>query len=160
MQDVADLRHDSDHHGVGDAAARVPQQDVAETEVEPSRRGKLLWGAEPSGAADDQHAPAFVTLMVQPIDLEGNGSFESAWPNISQNPRIFDWNGVRVLALLSPKTVPNFYFEGAIVPRHQNRSNIVWCDGHASAMDVDRLNERATAGSSKGALRYFTLEDD
>jgi prepilin-type N-terminal cleavage/methylation domain-containing protein/prepilin-type processing-associated H-X9-DG protein len=92
--------------------------------------------------------------------VEGNGSFEAAWQNISLNPKIYDWNGVRVLAWLSPTTLPNFYFEGAIVPRHQNRSNVVWCDGHASTMDVDRLTERASAGPSKGALRYFTIEDD
>jgi prepilin-type N-terminal cleavage/methylation domain-containing protein/prepilin-type processing-associated H-X9-DG protein len=92
--------------------------------------------------------------------IEGNGSFESAWPTLSQNPKIYDWNGVRVLALLSPKTLPNFYFEGAIVPRHQDRSNVVWCDGHASTMTIDRLTERATEGPSKGALRYFTIEED
>jgi prepilin-type processing-associated H-X9-DG protein len=92
--------------------------------------------------------------------VEGNGSFEVAWPNIGSNPRIFDWNGVRVLALLSPKTTPGFHYEGAVVPRHQDRTNVVWCDGHASTMDVDRLNERSVEGTSKGALRYFTIEED
>jgi prepilin-type N-terminal cleavage/methylation domain-containing protein/prepilin-type processing-associated H-X9-DG protein len=92
--------------------------------------------------------------------IEGNGSFEVAWPNIGGNPKVYDWNGGRVLALLSPKTVPGFHYEGAVVPRHSDRANIVWCDGHASTMDVDRLNERVPAGSSKGALRYFTIEED
>lgn len=92
--------------------------------------------------------------------VEGNGSFEVAWQNIGSNPRIYNWNGVRVLAWLAPTNLPAFYYEGAVVPRHQDRSNVVWCDGHASTMDVDRLNERATAGSTKGALRYFTIEED
>mgnify|MGYP001325954363 CR=1 FL=1 len=74
--------------------------------------------------------------------------------------RVNDWNGIRVLSWLPPTRLPNFYFEGAVVPRLQNRTNVVWCDGHASSMDVDKLNERATTGSTKGALRYFTIEDD
>jgi prepilin-type N-terminal cleavage/methylation domain-containing protein/prepilin-type processing-associated H-X9-DG protein len=101
------------------------------------------------------NAPAQTAWVV-----EGNGSFEVAWPNIAANPRIFNWNGVRVLALLPPTNVPAFHYEGAVVPRHQDRSNVVWCDGHASTMDVDRLNQRASEGTSKGATRYFTIEDD
>jgi len=92
--------------------------------------------------------------------VEGNGSFEVAWQNVSNNPRIYDWNGIRIMAWLSPKTLPGFWYEGAIVPRHQNRTNVVWCDGHASTMDVDRLMERAPEGPSKNAMRHFTIEND
>jgi prepilin-type N-terminal cleavage/methylation domain-containing protein/prepilin-type processing-associated H-X9-DG protein len=116
------------------------------------------WGA------NGNHLLRSLPMMSSPAQtvwvVEGNGSFEVAWPGIPNNPRIQNWNGVRVLALLPPTNTPGFHYEGAVVPRHQDRANVVWCDGHASTMDVDRLNERATEGSSKGALRYFTIEED
>jgi prepilin-type processing-associated H-X9-DG protein len=116
------------------------------------------WG--PNGA----HKTRSLAMMQAPAQtlwvMEGNGSFECAWENISRKPRIFDWNGTRVLAWLAPNQVPGFHYEGAIVPRHANRSNVVWCDGHASTVDVDRLMETVPEGPSKSSLRLFTIEDD
>lgn len=87
---------------------------------------------------------------------DANGSFQCAWPNIAQQPAISPGTP----RLLGFRGGGGTLLEGALVERHQNRLNVVWCDGHAKAADLDRLTEKAQAGPTRGAYRYFTIEDD
>jgi len=85
-----------------------------------------------------------------------NGSFQLAWPNIAQQPKIIP-GSPRMLGL---KGGGGILMEGALVERHPGRLNAVWADGHASSVSLDRLTEPATSGPTAGAYRYFTIEDD
>jgi prepilin-type N-terminal cleavage/methylation domain-containing protein/prepilin-type processing-associated H-X9-DG protein len=87
---------------------------------------------------------------------DGNGSFQLAWPNIKQQPLIAPGPP----RFLGNKRDGGLLFEGALVERHQSKHNVVWADGHASAVGLDKLTELATVGPTAGAYRYFTVEDD
>jgi prepilin-type N-terminal cleavage/methylation domain-containing protein/prepilin-type processing-associated H-X9-DG protein len=86
-----------------------------------------------------------------------NGSFQLAWPNIAQQPKIDTTVSPPVLGFKGGGGIMN---EGALVGRHQSRLNVVWADGHASSTGLEKLTEQATDGPTKGAYRYFTIEDD
>jgi prepilin-type N-terminal cleavage/methylation domain-containing protein/prepilin-type processing-associated H-X9-DG protein len=88
--------------------------------------------------------------------MDSNGSFQCAWPNISEQPRI-EAGPPRFLA---DKRRGGPLREGALVERHQNKLNVIWADGHASATDLDRLTQLAPEGPTRGAYRLFTVEDD
>jgi prepilin-type processing-associated H-X9-DG protein len=47
-----------------------------------------------------------------------------------------------------------------MVERHQNRLNIVWCDGHVKSASLDMVTQKATSGPTTGAYRFLTIEDD
>jgi prepilin-type N-terminal cleavage/methylation domain-containing protein/prepilin-type processing-associated H-X9-DG protein len=87
---------------------------------------------------------------------DGNGSFQLAWPNIKAEPPISP-GPPRLLGLPGKSVTP---FEGALVERHSSRLNAIWADGHASSTGLDKLTEQAVDGPTKGAYRYFTIEDD
>ena len=89
--------------------------------------------------------------------MDANGSFQCAWPNISSEPKINNTVSPRTLGFQGGGGPLN---EGALVERHQGHLNVVWCDGHASSASLDKLTEPAVTGPTKGAYRYFTIEDD
>jgi prepilin-type N-terminal cleavage/methylation domain-containing protein/prepilin-type processing-associated H-X9-DG protein len=85
-----------------------------------------------------------------------NGSFQLAWPNIREQPKIQP-GPPRFLGYKGGGGLLN---EGALIERHTGKLNVVWADGHASATGLDRLTEPVLDGPTKGAYRYFTIEDD
>ena len=85
-----------------------------------------------------------------------NGSFQLAWPNIGQQPKITP-GPPRQLGFTGGGGIKN---EGALLERHTGKLNVVWADGHASAVGLERLTEQAVEGPTKGAYRYFTIEED
>ena len=87
---------------------------------------------------------------------EGDGSYQCAWPNIGAQPSIATYRSPRTLGLnggFDP-------LEGALVERHQGHIDVIWCDTHAKASDLNTLTQKATTGPTAGAYRYFTIEDD
>lgn len=92
--------------------------------------------------------------------VEGNGSFQVSWPDVGGQPP----TNVAACNNANPPRFGNVCgrgwgaFEGDVFARHQGRSNLVWCDGHASTMDVKRMAELSTSGNN--AYRYWTIEDD
>jgi prepilin-type N-terminal cleavage/methylation domain-containing protein/prepilin-type processing-associated H-X9-DG protein len=101
-----------------------------------------------------------ISMVQKPADTlwaaDGNGSFQVAWPNIKAQPRIIP-ESPRMLGLPGKAILPH---EGALVERHSSKLNVIWADGHASAKGLDQLTEMAPEGTTKGAYRYFTIEDD
>jgi prepilin-type processing-associated H-X9-DG protein len=49
---------------------------------------------------------------------------------------------------------------GYMAELHQNKLNVLFCDGHVKSTGLDFLCERATTGPTAGAYRHFTIEDD
>lgn len=47
---------------------------------------------------------------------------------------------------------------GAVVERHLQTANVLFCDGHVKAVKLDYLNQRAAADAN--VLKYFTIADD
>jgi prepilin-type processing-associated H-X9-DG protein len=101
-----------------------------------------------------------ISMVQRPAEtvwaLDGNGAFQVAWPNIAQEPKIKP-GPPRTLGFTGGGGPLN---EGAIVERHQGRVNVVWADGHATSANLDHLTEQAIAGPTKGAYRFFTIDDD
>ena len=87
---------------------------------------------------------------------EGDGSFQCAWPSIGGQPTVSIGKTPRTLGINGG----NDPLEGALVERHQKHIDVVWCDGHAKAVSLDTLTQKATSGPTIGAYRYFTIEDD
>jgi len=118
-------------------------------------------GAGQSPSSDISSKQTVTLSMVQkPAETvwagDGNGSFQVAWPNIKSQPKIIE-ESPRLLGQPG-KTV--ITVEGALVERHTGHLNIVWADGHAAAKSLSQLIEPALDGPTKGAYRYFTIEDD
>ena len=101
-----------------------------------------------------------ISMVQKPAETvwagDANGSFQVAWPNIKQQATIIE-GSPRVLGLKGASILPH---EGGWVARHQDKLNIVWADGHAGATSLDRLITPALDGPTKGAYKYFTIEDD
>ena len=46
-----------------------------------------------------------------------------------------------------------------VVERHSDLVNVIYCDGHAKAVKLDRLTERKQVGNQQ-IMTAFTIEDD
>lgn len=79
----------------------------------------------------------------------GWASFQCVWPNIGSQPAIV--NNVK------PRTLGA---GGWLREWHQDKINVLYCDGHTKSTSLDALCERSTSGPTTGAYRRFTIEDD
>jgi prepilin-type N-terminal cleavage/methylation domain-containing protein/prepilin-type processing-associated H-X9-DG protein len=115
-----------------------------------------------SEATDNASVRRTTTLsaVARPADTfwagDGNGSFQLAWPNIGGQPKITPGPP----RMLGNARDGGLLREGALLERHTGKLNVIWADGHATATGLDRLTEQATDGPTRGAYRYFTIEDD
>ncbi|MDQ2687639.1 MAG: DUF1559 domain-containing protein [Armatimonadota bacterium] len=83
-----------------------------------------------------------------------NTYYELAWPDSDSNPLpITPGNPPVMDAGLKPNSA------GAVVARHTEFANIVWCDGHAKALRLDTLAQTHIV-NGKPIMFYFTMEDD
>lgn len=73
---------------------------------------------------------------------DGNGWFEAAWENKSQNPAI--------------DTSESHPMLDAIVQRHLDTTGVLFCDGHVKAMKLDALMRK----NPNDVMHLFTAEDD
>jgi len=73
-----------------------------------------------------------------------------------QNPTPSTLRGMETLFCNSSTNSGNQH----IISRHSGTTNVLWCDGHVKAMKRDALMEKSTSGTSAGALKYFTVEED
>jgi prepilin-type N-terminal cleavage/methylation domain-containing protein/prepilin-type processing-associated H-X9-DG protein len=99
--------------------------------------------------------------------MEGDGAYQCAVPNIGWHNYVTrnlarGVLGRSAFAVTGAANVENL--EGAVVARHQNRVNVMWCDGHAKSIT---LNEMTTLGTplvgtdpATRAWRLFTVEED
>lgn len=105
-------------------------------------------GQPPTSPGNDGRALSAIASPATTIQtVEGNGDYEFAWENIAAQPDID--------ATKSPR---NLY---TVTERHLERTNALFCDGHAKSMKLEYLTEKSTqVGSNLGAYRNLTCEDD
>jgi prepilin-type N-terminal cleavage/methylation domain-containing protein/prepilin-type processing-associated H-X9-DG protein len=121
------------------------------------------WNGNPGSppSSDVNNTKVTLAMLARPADTiwagDANGSFQVAWPDIGQQPAITPGTP-RILGFTGGG---GRAFEGAWVERHQQRLNVVWCDGHVSSTNLDRMTERVPAGQpTTNAYRLLTVEDD
>ena len=116
--------------------------------------------------ASDQSTNKTIHLaqLARPSDTvwvsEGDGSYQTAWPDIPGQPVINNAKTPRYLGQPGSNADGTNPCEGAFVERHQKHIDVIWCDTHAKAVTLELLTEKATVGPTTGAYRYLTIEDD
>jgi prepilin-type N-terminal cleavage/methylation domain-containing protein/prepilin-type processing-associated H-X9-DG protein len=84
----------------------------------------------------------------------GWGSFQCVWECIQG----CGWPQPPVINTVKPRTLGN---GGWLVELHQDKINVLFCDGHAKATGLDWLAIPAPANKpTAGAYCHFTIEDD
>ena len=71
---------------------------------------------------------------------DGNGTYQVDWPN--GDPPIWNDAGYEQLGWF----VPANGTEGCTVARHNNMTNVLWCDGHVKAMSLGALQQKGYNG--------------
>ncbi|MGC4043568.1 MAG: prepilin-type N-terminal cleavage/methylation domain-containing protein [Armatimonas sp.] len=96
--------------------------------------------------------------------MDGNGSYQVSWENLASDPvtvqiagnvKYICWDGHNI----TDKQ------EGAMVDRHQSRSTVIYCDGHAKSVALanllaDRSKDALGNVDPNGYIRAFTPADD
>jgi prepilin-type N-terminal cleavage/methylation domain-containing protein/prepilin-type processing-associated H-X9-DG protein len=83
---------------------------------------------------------------------DGNGQFHLTWATKSENPPVtVNSRGQRQL-MGKPTSAP---VAGALVERHLDTSNVLYCDGHVKAMKMTSI-----LNTIDGYLTAFTCKDD
>ena len=97
---------------------------------------------------------------------DSNGSYQVSWPNVDEDPEAVLSSGSLKYICWKGHDV-NDKQEGAVVDRHQGKTNVIYCDGHAKSVGLDFLispeeRTRNVDGSlnPNGYLRQFTPGDD
>jgi prepilin-type processing-associated H-X9-DG protein len=85
---------------------------------------------------------------------DGNGAFQTAWAGDWEDPESIDMAGGTPSIHAAP--VAYNTDQGAVMARHLETTNVLFCDGHVKAMKLNALLEKA----STGQLRYWTRMED
>ena len=86
---------------------------------------------------------------------DGNSSYQLAWKNKAEQPVAPTIaNGVKSLSKQGTNGTDNG--EGALVERHLETTNVLFCDGHVKSMKGDSLMSKST----DGYLKFFTPRED
>jgi prepilin-type N-terminal cleavage/methylation domain-containing protein/prepilin-type processing-associated H-X9-DG protein len=100
----------------------------------------------PAGKSLSQFSiPAETVWFAEP---PGGGpyDFDFRWPDVASNPSITN---------TSPRKLASGPAE-YLIERHQGRTNVLWCDGHVKAMNLDTIARK----NSQNVMFMFTVEDD
>ena len=99
--------------------------------------------------------------------VDGNGSYQISFPNRNEDPDVVRNSGsIQFLAwTIQDITGDNCKQEGAVVGRHQGRTNVIFCDGHSKNETLDAIVKDRTKLADgtidpNGWLRQFTPNDD
>jgi prepilin-type processing-associated H-X9-DG protein len=106
-------------------------------------------GLPPSSPGNDSRSLAAIPQPATTIQtVEGLGDYEFAWQDVASQPSINTSANPRSLL--------------TVTERHLERTNVLFCDGHAKSMKLDYLVERnnVTSGPAAGAYRNLTVEED
>ena len=94
---------------------------------------------------------------------DSNGMFQLSWQYNDTAPTTIDTS-------VTPNSIHytgTDVFQGAVVARHLETTNLLFCDGHVKSMKLTALLEKATGAASTAnpgngikGLRFFTRADD
>ncbi len=84
---------------------------------------------------------------------DGNGSYQIAWRDKAAQPPVLTLSSGQRAMGINGATDNG---EGAVVERHLETTNILFCDGHVKSMKLTAL----AALSSDGYYKYFTPRED
>ena len=102
---------------------------------------------QPSRSLNDLAAPA-KTIWVTDSNSYNMYDFQIAWPDIANQPKI---------ALTG---LPWPYLQ-AVAARHNNMTNVLYCDGHVKSQRLETLVDPIPVGKpGAGGYRAFTIEDN
>lgn len=79
----------------------------------------------------------------------GPYDFDFRWPDVASNPIV----GKTAPRILQDANAPQIQY---IIERHQQKTNVLWCDGHAKATGLDTL----AAKNKQNVMYWFTIQDD
>jgi len=99
--------------------------------------------------------------------VDGNGTYQVAWPNLNEDPTVVkEAAGIKYLCINNLNwTDNNLKTEGAVVDRHQGRTNMIYLDSHAKNAAIDQLLRDRTKNADgsinpNGFIRPFTPAED
>ncbi|BDI29549.1 hypothetical protein CCAX7_16000 [Capsulimonas corticalis] len=84
--------------------------------------------------------------------INADCSFQCVWGGIT-----IGWAQPTIDTAAHPRTLG---VGGLLSELHQGRVNSLFCDGHAKAVTLDYMTEKATSGPTAGAYKHFTINDD
>ncbi len=91
--------------------------------------------------------------------MDGNGSYQVSWENLNSDPVTIQRAGNVSYICWDGRTIADKQ-EGAMVGRHQDRSTVIYCDGHAKSVALTNLLADRANGDPNGYIRAFTPLDD
>lgn len=129
-------------------------------------KGYYLAGSDETHGPSSRHmatiaAPATTVWVVEQHAPEFGSTIEIAWQSCAQTPG----NGGTAVYHGKSSNGQNYMKTqaSAMVERHLNTSNILFCDGHVKAMrlnDVTAEKPVALKTGTKKVMTFFTIQDD
>jgi prepilin-type N-terminal cleavage/methylation domain-containing protein/prepilin-type processing-associated H-X9-DG protein len=116
-----------------------------------------------TGPASDYNQPFILNIAMIQAPSTTVWIVDGGMPGIKDPPwksYEFWWDTPNTIntTFPTPKGTAPRYFQN-IVARHNNMVDVVYCDGHAKAVDLDQLTQRKLLGR-QSILTNFTIEDD
>lgn len=113
------------------------------------RLSSAYWGGSPVSGPQNKALSAFAMPADTVLAADCTpGGFEFAWQAIANNPTV---------VTTAPRTL------SALIERHSDTCNVVFCDGHVKAMKLDALaktNPTPPNAAAAGVMSYFSVEED
>jgi prepilin-type processing-associated H-X9-DG protein len=119
------------------------------------------------GAGDNRESPGVNPTSLAKIE-ESATTVWCADGNYANDPWIYSWHPTWGYPGVDTSKTPREFnstggdgnaTEGALVERHLETTNILWCDGHVKAMKLDALVAKKCSPGD-GCYSYFTIQSD
>lgn len=118
------------------------------------------WGGPMSGYGVGNTTVSVQAPTTTFLAGDGSGSFQVWWNSNVSHPAAPDTASDPDSLHGTNASAGPGNLGGAVVARHLETTNVLFCDGHVKAMNLSALNERSTSAATLGALRFFTRADD
>jgi prepilin-type N-terminal cleavage/methylation domain-containing protein/prepilin-type processing-associated H-X9-DG protein len=116
-----------------------------------------------TGPASDYNQPFLLNIAMIQAPSTSVWIVDGGMPGIKDPPwksYEFWWDTPNTInsSFPTPKGTSPRYFQN-VVARHNDMVDVIYCDGHAKAVNLDQLTERKKVGNQM-ILTNFTIEDD